>query len=348
MNRTIRALVAAMVFLHGLSGDGFGEGTGGIVREVRGGIASIDFAGPAPKAGDRAEIFFEIDGVDEVITVATGKVIEVNAAGTIKVQVDNATGEVAKDQLVRFTPSGGEGTQAGSSFGTATPSPTAPAAQSPPVVPELPPAPFSSYPTTTSGGPAPEAVPAFNRGVEHYERDEYAAAVRTYKEAIEKDPGYAAAHYNLALCYREMHDWKNDLASVERAIALGMTTTPAYELRGEARYWLYKYKEALSDFNRTIEAGDATAKSYMMRAWTRISLRRWDPQILADATKAIDLSGAAIAYDARATYYEHVGNWAGAVADWEKASSLDKRVAKSARAQLEQARIRLRAARQKR
>lgn len=82
------------------------EGTGGIVREVNGDIARVDFAGPSPEVGDKAEFFFEIADVEGVITVATGKVLSLDGKGSMQVKIEEATGQVAKDQLVRFSKPG--------------------------------------------------------------------------------------------------------------------------------------------------------------------------------------------------------------------------------------------------
>lgn len=86
------------------------EGAGGIVRQVNGQIATVDVAGPTPDVGDKAEFFFEMDGVAGVVTVATGKVISVDRKGSMKIKIEQASGEVAKGHLVRFAKPGAEPT----------------------------------------------------------------------------------------------------------------------------------------------------------------------------------------------------------------------------------------------
>ncbi len=54
-----------------------------------------------PLPGDKVEIFFKIPGADAEISVASGHVYEITG-GNIMVKIDNATGTVAKDQLVRI------------------------------------------------------------------------------------------------------------------------------------------------------------------------------------------------------------------------------------------------------
>lgn len=94
----------------------------GTVREVSGSTITVETAGgSAPAAGDETEIFFKLAGVDEEISVAQGSVLSSEGALT-KVKIENATGEVAKDQLVRFK--AGKGPRASA---TAAPTPVAPA-----------------------------------------------------------------------------------------------------------------------------------------------------------------------------------------------------------------------------
>lgn len=55
-----------------------------------------------PTPGDKAKIYFKLPGVDSEISVATGHVYEITGPN-IMVQIDQATGTVAKNQLVRIT-----------------------------------------------------------------------------------------------------------------------------------------------------------------------------------------------------------------------------------------------------
>lgn len=55
-----------------------------------------------PVPGDKVAIFFKMPGADDEISVAGGRVVE-SVAESIKVEIENATGEVAKDQLARIT-----------------------------------------------------------------------------------------------------------------------------------------------------------------------------------------------------------------------------------------------------
>jgi hypothetical protein len=75
----------------------------GTVRSATDKYATIvTDSGLVPTPGDKVTIFFKMPGADEEVSVASGHVVEI-VAESINVQIDNATGEVAKDQLARIT-----------------------------------------------------------------------------------------------------------------------------------------------------------------------------------------------------------------------------------------------------
>ena len=72
----------------------------GKVTAVNGDTATIVVDGATqPGIGDPVEVFFKIGDAD--VSVGTGKITEA-AAGSIKAKIDKAGGELAKDQLVRI------------------------------------------------------------------------------------------------------------------------------------------------------------------------------------------------------------------------------------------------------
>lgn len=75
----------------------------GTVRVFTGDTATATIEGElVPNVGDKAEIFFKLAGVEGEIFVATGSVVKVEG-DSIQVKIEKATGEVAKDQIVRIT-----------------------------------------------------------------------------------------------------------------------------------------------------------------------------------------------------------------------------------------------------
>ena len=72
----------------------------GKVAAVSGDTATIAMDGDVlPSVGDKADVFFKLGNAE--VSVGSGKVTEATA-GSIKAKIDNKTGTVAKDQLVRI------------------------------------------------------------------------------------------------------------------------------------------------------------------------------------------------------------------------------------------------------
>ena len=75
----------------------------GTVRSATDKYATIvTDSGLVPTPGDKVAIFFKMPGADEEISVASGHVVEI-VAESINVEIDEATGVVAKDHLARIT-----------------------------------------------------------------------------------------------------------------------------------------------------------------------------------------------------------------------------------------------------
>lgn len=78
----------------------------GKVRDASGDSATVVIDGDAmPAVGDSVEIFFKLAGASEDVLVASGKVAAVEAK-VVQVKIENATGMVAKDQVVRIKSAG--------------------------------------------------------------------------------------------------------------------------------------------------------------------------------------------------------------------------------------------------
>lgn len=59
---------------------------------------------------------------------------------------------------------------------------------------------------------------AYNLGIDAASDGQYAKAILSYKKAVAKDPGFAAAHYNMASCYAKLELYDNAIASYEKAL----------------------------------------------------------------------------------------------------------------------------------
>lgn len=78
----------------------------GTVRSVSGDVATVAMVGDVmPPVGAKAEVYFKLAGVDEEISVASGRALEI-ANGEMRIKIENASGSVERGQLVRFTSDG--------------------------------------------------------------------------------------------------------------------------------------------------------------------------------------------------------------------------------------------------
>ena len=93
----------------------------GTVVSVSGDVAKVAMNGDLmPPAGTRAEFFFKMAGFDDEISVGTGSVLR-SDPGDILVKIENATGNIASGQLVRFSSSPSSTPAASSPAATASP-----------------------------------------------------------------------------------------------------------------------------------------------------------------------------------------------------------------------------------
>lgn len=75
----------------------------GTISALNGGIVTVAPQGDlAPNVGDKAKVFFKLPGFEDEIAVATGQVSEVEG-DSIQIKIENATGQIARDHLVRIT-----------------------------------------------------------------------------------------------------------------------------------------------------------------------------------------------------------------------------------------------------
>jgi DNA-binding winged helix-turn-helix (wHTH) protein/Tfp pilus assembly protein PilF len=67
-----------------------------------------------------------------------------------------------------------------------------------------------------------------NRGVQFQQNGQLKMAIEAYEQALSLNPGYAAAHYNLADAYEEIPDYDRALQEYGKAIDADLTFYPAY------------------------------------------------------------------------------------------------------------------------
>ena len=257
----------------------------GTVREVSGDNVIVTVQGDlVPVLGDKAEIFFKFAGGGVEIAVATGSVTG-EEAGTVTVKIKEATGEVLKDQLARFTSSNPKPKSA--SLSSAPSSPPAPATGATPT--------------------SPEAARYFAEGLTKFDADDYKGALAAFTKAIELDPTKVAFFANRAAMYNLLKQSKRALADADQAIRLNPQLSQAYVIRGDCYVGNHQFKRALEDYAEAIRLDPKNKDAYNGRAFACWSLGQHKIAI-ENFTQAIELDpGFVDALTNRARLYQAMG-----------------------------------------
>ena len=95
------SFVAVLIFCSFLTA--FGANIDGVVTTATAKYATVSSkSNVTPAPGDKVQIYFKVPGADVEVSVASGHVYEITGRN-IMIQIDKATGTVAKGQLVRIT-----------------------------------------------------------------------------------------------------------------------------------------------------------------------------------------------------------------------------------------------------
>jgi len=105
-------------------------------------------------------------------------------------------------------------------------------------------------PTAPAAGNRREAQPIFDQGIRAHHAQQLADALQKYRHAIQMDPAFFEAHYNLALAAAEAKDLPGSLAAYEHALAL----------RPESLDARYNFALALKQANFAVDAANELEK----------------------------------------------------------------------------------------
>lgn len=296
----------------------------GTVSEVSGSTATIETSDRTPVVGAKVDIFFKLAGADDEISVADGTVVS-KEGNSIKVKIENATGEVAKDQLARFTGASEPAVTRATPPPQETPLPeettpkSTPTQTLPPSVPMPPQTAATTRPPTVD----PAAVALVAQANTQYAAGNIAGAIESYTDALRKAPGEGVVYLNRGNAYLYKPDFRAALADANKAIELKASPLEdAYTVRGTAKAGLGDYDGGIADCNRALKINPKAWLAYNNRANNKLRKRDY-AGALADGTKALALNpNSAIGYYNRGFARTNLGDQAGALADWQKAVAI--------------------------
>jgi tetratricopeptide (TPR) repeat protein len=139
----------------------------------------------------------------------------------------------------------------------------------------------SSHAQETKGGvrnPSPrtlEAAKEHAKGTEQMLAGKYEEAIVFFRRAIDLNPDFAEAYYNLGVAYEKLGKHKDSVDTLKKAIQLAPENANAHYALGYACYELKRYKESIDAFERSLalKPGNAFARKKLGSAYLAIGYK---------------------------------------------------------------------------
>ena len=121
----------------------------------------------------------------------------------------------------------------------------------------------------------------YSRGLGILSRDDYSKAVTFFEKAVEIDPNYAEAWYQVGYCYGMLGQHKEALQASTRASQLRPRWSETYVNIGASNYALKNYEEAARAYNQATKLNPYKAEIQYSLGLALNKLSRTDEEILA-------------------------------------------------------------------
>ena len=125
---------------------------------------------------------------------------------------------------------------------------------------------------------SPEALKFFIQSVDYYNQGEYELCVQFLKRAVDLDPNFAHAHYQLGSAYQMLGNLEEEKKHRHKALELidRVSDREAFELRGVQYRDEEKYGKSIEEFEKMLELypDDATPHAHLAQNYTAIE--EWD------------------------------------------------------------------------
>jgi len=174
------------------------------------------------------------------------------------------------------------------------------------------------------------AITASNKGIELYDKGDYAGARKYFDAALRKDPRAWLIYYNRAEVFAHEKQWQLAIQDCNSCIKYKPSFFLAVAFRASANQHLGNYSSSLADYDRILSLhpmAGSQALALSGRAWLRATCPkapiRNPEQAIKDAKAACNVSswGKADYIDTLAIAYAEAGNFDDAVKFEEKAIS---------------------------
>lgn len=167
------------------------------------------------------------------------------------------------------------------------------------------------------------------KGISNANKGQYKQAIKDYNKAIEINPKYAEAYYNMGNIYAINSHYDRAISNYNKAIEINQKFYIAYVNRGNAYSNRGQCDRAITDFTKAIEINPKFAKAYYNRGVAYYDNDQHD-QAIEDWTKAIDINPEyANAYNNRGRAYDYKGQYDLAISDYNMAIEINPKFAQA-------------------
>ena len=125
----------------------------------------------------------------------------------------------------------------------------------------------------------PEAVDAYNQGVEFDTAGNIDSAIESYKAAIELDPEYCDAMDNLALVLRKTGNYEEAAAWYEKSVEVAPDNSVAHMGLANTYFDLERYDEALTQYNELLRINPEDPEGHYGAGRVHFSLEEYTDAI---------------------------------------------------------------------
>ena len=133
----------------------------------------------------------------------------------------------------------------------------------------------------------------YNEGLAQVEGGRYLDAVLSFQRAIEMDPAFAAAHYNLGVTFQRLESYDKAADAYREAISQDPRDANYKYALGATRYHQGDYRDAIGWFKKALDIDDhhrkaqySLAKSYEKTSQTAKARAAWTRYLEIDGNSA--------------------------------------------------------------